>query len=202
VPSVDTQNAAVLADGSTIHDISEIARGKSLAVSLDGHSVSGAAVSISNGSQVVGATVADDAGSWNFDLPSARVEKHYDISITGPGSTDTSHTSLYVGSTHGDTITGTSANDIIVSGPGNDMLQGGGGSDVFVFNPRFGKDTIADFTSGDVLAFDKSIVSSAADVFKHASQVGADTLIALGTDAVVLKNVQVANLHNENFHFI
>ena len=125
-------------------------------------------------------------------MPSARVEKHYDISITGPGSTDTSHTSLYVGSTHGDTITGTSANDIIVSGPGNDMLQGGGGSDVFVFNPRFGKDTIADFTSGDVLAFDKSIVSSAADVFKHASQVGADTLIALAWAKAAASGIDTA----------
>jgi serralysin len=202
VPSVDTQYAVLLADGSTIHDINGFARGKSVALSLDGHSESGATVAISNGSRIVGATVADDAGSWNIDLPSSRVEKQYVISITDPGSTDTSKMSLYVGSTHGDTITGTGANDIIVGGPGNDMLQGGGGSDVFVFNQRLGKDTVADFTSGDVLAFDKSIVSSAADVFKHASQVGADTLIVLGSDSVVLKNVQVANLHNEDFRFI
>ena len=67
------------------------------------------------------------------------------------------------GSQFNDTLRGSTGNNIITGLGGNDTLTGGGGNDTFVFLPGFGKDTIADFTTGsnsvshDLIAFDHTI---------------------------------------------
>ena len=50
-----------------------------------------------------------------------------------------------------DTIAAGAGDDTIAGGAGNDSLAGGTGADVFIFAPFQGRDTITDFTSGDLI---------------------------------------------------
>lgn len=52
-----------------------------------------------------------------------------------------------------DVIEGGSCDDAIGGDEGDDLQTGGAGADTFVFSAGFGQGTIADFESGDVLAF-------------------------------------------------
>ncbi|MCV3243103.1 hypothetical protein OHD58_24720 [Mesorhizobium sp. ZC-5] len=111
------------------------------------------------------------------------------------------------GTAANDTIVGTTWNDTIIGNSGNDSLTGGAGNDVFVFDPGFGKDTITDFTAGvgsvDAIEFADDVFADFAAVLAVASQVGADTLITADVNnTITLKNIALANLHQEDFQFV
>ncbi len=57
---------------------------------------------------------------------------------------------LYGGADN-DTLSGGDGDDLLYGGAGNDELTGGAGADTFAFFVGFGKDTITDFETGDVL---------------------------------------------------
>lgn len=78
---------------------------------------------------------------------------------------------------------------------------------MFIFDPSFGKDTITDFAAGgssvDVVEFDDDVFADFASVLTAASQVGSDTLISVNVNTrVMLKNVALANLHQDDFRFV
>lgn len=78
---------------------------------------------------------------------------------------------------------------------------------MFIFDPGFGKDTITDFaecgSSVDVIGFDNDVFADFASVLTAASQVGSDTLISANVNTRgMLKNVVLANLHQDDFRFV
>jgi Ca2+-binding RTX toxin-like protein len=99
-------------------------------------------------------------------------------------------------------LIGDSGNNVLIGGP-NDTLTGGGGADTFVFNPIFGKETITDFnTKQNFIAFDKHLFADASQVLAHTTQSGKNTVITYDAgDKVTLVGVQIADLHDSNFHF-
>lgn len=106
-----------------------------------------------------------------------------------------------------DTLDGQGGNDRVVGGFGADTMKGGLGNDTFVFGPGFGKDTIQDFAPGssvtDVVQFDHAIFVDFASVLSHSAQVGSDVVVtASEVDALILKNVQLAALHQNDFMFV
>ncbi|MBZ9757297.1 putative Ig domain-containing protein [Mesorhizobium sp. ESP6-5] len=81
------------------------------------------------------------------------------------------------------------------------------GGDTFVFGPNFGNQVINDFVAGlgteDVIEFENDVFADFASVLAAASQVGADTVITHdASNVVTLKNVALANLHQDDFQFI
>jgi Ca2+-binding RTX toxin-like protein len=118
-----------------------------------------------------------------------------------------------VGNNNGDTIRGDWQNNIIVGGTGNDTIQGregndtltgGGGSDTFIMDAGIGHTVITDFSIADdkidLSAF--TSLHSLADVLGVTSQQGADTVIALGSGALTLRNVTMGNLTAADFGFV
>jgi Ca2+-binding RTX toxin-like protein len=129
---------------------------------------------------------------------------------TGGAGTDTlSGLENLIGSQFNDTLTGTSGSNLLIGLGGNDRLTGAGGNDTFLFLPGFGKDTITDFAAGpnsiahDLIAFDHSIFADFDAVMAMTSQVGANTVITVDVEnAVTLLNVQMSNLHRDDFSFV
>jgi len=101
-------------------------------------------------------------------------------------------------------LIGDSGNNVLIGGP-NDTLTGGGGADTFVFNPNFGKETITDFGANlnqNVIAFDKHLFSDFSQVQAHTTQSGNNAVITYDAgDKITLVGIQVADLHDSNFHF-
>lgn len=111
------------------------------------------------------------------------------------------------GTAGGETIAGTSAADKIFGGGGADTLTGGLGSDTFIFKSGFGLDKITDFTAGagsdDVIQLADEVFADFASVLAAAAQVGTDTVITHdASNVLTLKNVALANLHQDDFQFI
>ncbi|TIM81185.1 calcium-binding protein, partial [Mesorhizobium sp.] len=135
---------------------------------------------------------------------------------TGLTLTGNEFNNTLVGGAGNDTLNGGIGKDILVGGAGHDRLDGGAGddaltggadNDLFIFQPGFGMDTITDFVAGpasvDVIDFAASIFDDFASVLAAANQVGADTVITVdGGNVLTLKNVALANLHQDDFQFI
>jgi hypothetical protein len=122
---------------------------------------------------------------------------------TGGAGTDTlTNIANLMGSQFNDTLTGNS---------GDNTLFGNGGNDTFVFNAAIGHDTIGDFMTGNdqhdhiELNFSVPFSSGNESLFQswassHVVQQGADTLITFdAADTILLKNVNLANLHASDF---
>jgi len=105
-----------------------------------------------------------------------------------------------------DTLQGAAGNDVLIGGAGADTLTGGADNDTFIFKAGFGLDTITDFAAGaasdDVIQFGNDVFADFASVLAAATQVGADTVITHGGNTLTLKNVALANLHQDDFQFI
>ena len=103
-----------------------------------------------------------------------------------------------------DTLIGNGGNDFLDGEEQNDMLTGGAGADTFAFYERgFGKDTVSDFVSGDIIEFSTSAFSSFADVQAKTTQVGSNAVITLDSDnTVTLQNVLATSLKSTDFHFV
>lgn len=111
---------------------------------------------------------------------------------------------------------GTALADTLYSFDGNDTLNGGGGRDRFVFDrdidgalsASIGDDTVTGFTAGangDFLRFalQSAAFDSFAEVYAASSQVGANTVIDLGSlGEITLVNVTRTNLVAGNFEFV
>lgn len=119
-----------------------------------------------------------------------------------------------VGSNFGDVLVGDGNNNTINGAGGADVLSGGGGNDMFAFTPGSGQDVITDFTphvggggnsNADVISlsgYGQFGVVDFASAQTHFSQVGSDVVISLSaTDAITLKNVTLAQLHDADFLF-
>jgi VCBS repeat-containing protein len=128
----------------------------------------------------------------------------------GAGTDTLNNISNLTGSHFNDTLTGDSHDNVLSGNGGNDILFGGGGNDTFVFNAAMGHGTINDFTSGqDHIQLNLAVPFSSgneasfqswATTSSHVAQVGADTLITFdAADTILLKNVNIANLHASDF---
>jgi len=113
------------------------------------------------------------------------------------------------GSQFNDTLTGSSGNNTLTGLSGNDTLTGAGGNDTFVFLQGFGQDTITDFTAGpnsgphDLIALDHTMFADFDAVVAVTSQVGANAVITVDTQhSITLANVNVINLHHDDFAFV
>jgi Ca2+-binding RTX toxin-like protein len=104
-----------------------------------------------------------------------------------------------------DTIGGNTGNDTLNGGRGNDFLTGGADNDTFVFSLRFGKDFVIDFVAGaateDVIKFDKDLFKTFDQVIAASSQDGANVVIVKGSNTVTLVNVNLVDLHADDFSF-
>jgi hypothetical protein len=107
------------------------------------------------------------------------------------------------------TIAGTAANDTLPSTSAGEVMIGGAGSDTFVFAAKFGHDTVKDFQTGgetpDALQFSKGVFSDVADILAHATQSGADVVIAADAEnSVTLQNVTLSVLqqHQNDLLFV
>jgi Ca2+-binding RTX toxin-like protein len=103
-----------------------------------------------------------------------------------------------------DTLNGNAGLDQLVGGAGNDALTGGTGNDTFIFRAGFGQDTVWDFTAGaaseDVIKVQDGIFADFAAVQAASQQVGSDVVItADAANTITLKNVILANLHQDDF---
>jgi RTX calcium-binding nonapeptide repeat (4 copies)/Cysteine-rich secretory protein family len=129
----------------------------------------------------------------------------------------------------GDVIEGREGNDLLYSGSGNDYLDGGAGDDIIevgggtdtvvagigndtiLFSPRTGTDTVLDFEGGQGTAAGHGDViklynfgaafDTFAEVMAVATQVGADTQIALTDTTIILQNFSRATLVADDFLF-
>ena len=103
-----------------------------------------------------------------------------------------------------DRLFGNSGNDKLGGGAGNDIITGGAGNDLFIFKNGDGNDRITDFTAGagsdDALDVRSFGFGSAAAAIAAATQVGANTVIALdGDDSVTLLGVNLGDLTADDF---
>ncbi|MFZ2869174.1 calcium-binding protein [Zavarzinia sp.] len=99
-----------------------------------------------------------------------------------------------------DDLFGGDNTDRLDGGIGNDDLTGGAGRDTFVFATGTGVDTVKDFTNNfDYLDFTASAANSFADIQAHMSQVGADVVIAFGTDKFIIENTNIGVLDASDF---
>ncbi|MEI9425139.1 hypothetical protein O7A70_28665 [Mesorhizobium sp. Cs1299R1N1] len=122
--------------------------------------------------------------------------------VTGTAFDDT-----LLGNSSANSLFGGQGNDVIEGRGGQDVLSGGAGDDTFIFHVNFGPDTIVDFTAGagsaDVIEFADNVFDDFASVLASATQVGADTVITHdASNVLTLKNVALANLHQDDFQFI
>jgi len=132
----------------------------------------------------------------------------YANDITGGDMGDTIHglggnDSVYGGEGN-DRLFGETGNDNLVGGAGNDLLYGGSGADVFEFSNGDGDDVILDFlvrgkAQDHIDLSDYSGISSFADL--DISQVGKSTLITIGDDSILLKNVSEKFIDASDFNF-
>jgi Ca2+-binding RTX toxin-like protein len=135
----------------------------------------------------------------------ANVEK---LVLTGPAAIDgtgNADDNALIGNAAANTLNGGAGNDRIDGGAGNDTLWGGAGNDTFVFtSTHFGNDVIKDFGAGfDMLEFSKASYGDYASVMSHTQQVGADVVITLASDSViVLQNTKLAMMTADHFTFI
>jgi hypothetical protein len=130
-----------------------------------------------------------------------------DLGVTGPQNTGFGQVTItrfqnLSGSAFNDHLIGDANNNVIDGGGGNDILTGGGGADTFVYRAGYGNDTITDFSTlvGDVI--DVSSVANLyqwSDVLADMAQVGADTVITIGSGSLRLQGVLETNLTAANF---
>ncbi|MBQ3337436.1 MAG: hypothetical protein IJG80_08545 [Selenomonadaceae bacterium] len=112
--------------------------------------------------------------------------------LKGRGGND----SLFGGS-GADKIYGEAGSDTLWGGAGNDTLYGGEGDDVFIYRADEGKDTIMDFTSGDMLQILNADGSEG--TFTNSSfKSGKLTLAIEGGGHVVFSGVNTSDTFNIN----
>ncbi|MCE6959365.1 hypothetical protein LAZ40_09905 [Cereibacter sphaeroides] len=93
-----------------------------------------------------------------------------------------------------DQVPGGDGDDVLTGGRGDDVLEGGAGADVFVFAAGCGRDTVRDFSVGDVLDLG-SFLAPGTNLAEAASLDGAGNLvISNGVDRIVFQHLDMAGL--------
>ncbi|RJF88042.1 calcium-binding protein [Oleomonas cavernae] len=114
----------------------------------------------------------------------------------------TSQAVTVTGNSLANVMTGSNGASTLAGLRGNDILTGGGGADTFVFGANFGKDTITDFASADVISFQDGLFTDFTDVVMHAVQVGSDVVITYNTaNTITLQDYGVGLLNSGDFLF-
>ena len=93
------------------------------------------------------------------------------------------------------------------AGSQDEALVGSPSDDVFVFNGQFGHQGVLDFEAGegigDILPFEKSRFADFHELIAAAEQVGSDVkIISDAENSVVLKQLELAALHVDDFRFV
>ena len=104
-----------------------------------------------------------------------------------------------------DQLLGGAGNDRLVGGAGSDRLTGGSGSDVFVFGTGQGNDIVVDFDFDpvggqdllDISGFGVNAGNFGTQVL--ISQVGANTVIAIGVQTITLTGVTASTIDHTDF---
>lgn len=107
-----------------------------------------------------------------------------------------------------DTLSGGAGNDILVGERDDDLLIGGQGADTFQYlDPRFDRDTIADFSAseGDRIDLSALNIGEFSQIQRFISQVGPDAVIAFKyfneVQSITIQNLQASSLAASAFIF-
>jgi len=108
---------------------------------------------------------------------------------------------LGVGNAAANILTAQTANVTLIGAGGDDVIVSAGGGDTFVFAPGSGRDTLINFVPGsDVVRLQGYGFSSFAQVQSAMTQVGADTLLRLSSnDLILFKNTSAAAFSAHDF---
>ncbi|HKR87489.1 MAG TPA: Ig-like domain-containing protein, partial [Phenylobacterium sp.] len=171
---------------------------------LTGEAASGSLVKVYDNGAPIGTATADSSGAWSLATRLGNgVHSFTETATDSAGSTvGSTGVALFSRST-GVQLNGGSGDDVLV-GRAGDTLSGHGGHDSFVFNPSFGRETVADFSpASDTIVFDHNLFGSASAVLQHATQSGTSVLIAYdANDVVTLQNTSLSSLTQGNFAFV
>jgi Ca2+-binding RTX toxin-like protein len=107
-----------------------------------------------------------------------------------------------------DVLNGAGGNDYLLGDLGNDRLTGGDGADVFVFDGRFGNDTITDFWAGlgrtDRVQLLNTDLHSYADVLSHMTDTAAGLVLGVngGADSISFAGIHLNQINADDFLFV
>ncbi|MBB4619386.1 S8 family serine peptidase [Sphingomonas abaci] len=128
--------------------------------------INAAAVSKDVTLSLVGGQTTSFGGKAAFTIDRDTVIEN---AVTGDGN------DVLIGNRYNNALYGMRGNDVLNGGMGNDTLFGGSGSDRFIFDPRSGKDTILDWSRGDIIETSKALKG-----------VGSDGILTVGANATLL----------------
>lgn len=102
-----------------------------------------------------------------------------------------------------DVVHGGAGDDFLSGDLGDDVLTGGAGRDIFNFVGGAGRDVVTDFSKaeGDVIWLSSTDAADFAALSAKFSMAGADTVITLGAQVVVLVGVASSSLTASDFMF-
>lgn len=107
------------------------------------------------------------------------------------------------GNARADDLNGGAGADMLIGGRGKDDLTGGKGADDFVFQGKYGRDTVTDFGRGhDTLVFTADDVSDFDAVMAVSRQAGDDVVIHTDDGLVRLLDTDLSDLGVHDFDFI
>jgi hypothetical protein len=117
------------------------------------------------------------------------------LTLSGTGAT------VGIGNAQNNIITAGTTGAFLTGGGGNDVLVGGAGKDTFCVYAGQGSDAIYNFdVANDQIELIGFALGGYAGLMSHATQVGADVVLALGSaGSVVIRNVALASLSARNF---
>ncbi|WP_428334201.1 beta strand repeat-containing protein [Novosphingobium sp.] len=117
------------------------------------------------------------------------------MTLSGAGAT------VGIGNAGNNIITAGTTGAFLTGGGGNDVLVGGAGKDTFAVYAGQGSDAIYNFdVANDQIQLIGFALGGYAGLMTHATQVGADVVLALGSaGSVVIRNVTLASLSAKNF---
>lgn len=115
----------------------------------------------------------------------------YDDTLSGDHTAN-----ILAGQGGDDVLSGGAGYDTLSGGTGDDTLTGGGDDDTFLFASGFDKDTVADFSTGDVLVFTGFSSSEVSTLMAALSQSGA--VIDLGDDEVTVTGHDVSSFYHNS----
>ena len=188
--SAKTYSKIVTVDGSAV----------SSTIKITGNGKANVLTAGANGSTLSGGKAKDtlNGGAGNDSLSGgADNDKLFgnagkDTLVGGDGADTLS------GGAGNDKLYGNAGNDSLWGGAGNDSLWGGSGNDTFVYKPNEGKDTIFDYSSGDMLKILKKNGKEGGTFTKSKFSGGDLTLTISGGGTIVFDNVSKSDKFNIN----
>ena len=149
------------------------------------------------GDDLVFGDLGDDTavGGQGFDFVQGNVGDDY---VFGDLGNDT-----VLGGQGSDIVMGGAGDDYVSGDLGNDTVTGGTGADLFNFAGGDGHDVVTDFSraEGDHIRISPSDAADFTALSSHITSQGADTLITLGAQTVLLVGVSAGSLTAADFVF-